>query len=152
MAVKQYTNENNQRPENLKYNISKILEYIGELENSLGNNSNEHDLMIICKKIVDLLGNFYIFFHFSVCNSSNLFVFFLGHVDVPSKKELLQPFRDQIKKVDNFLEELLKNDKGNEIIQTCLRQLYKNIMSIGECAFASIDDLYSSKYSTFQWF
>lgn len=59
MAVKQYTNENNQRPENLKYNISKILEYIGELENSLGNNSNEHDLMIICKKIVDLLGNLF---------------------------------------------------------------------------------------------
>lgn len=66
MAVKQYTNENNQRPESLKYNISKILEYIGELENSLGNNSNEHDLLIICKKIVDLLGNFYILFHISL--------------------------------------------------------------------------------------
>lgn len=61
-----------------------------------------------------------------------ILLFFLGHVDVPSKVELIAPFRDQIKKVDNFLEELLKNDKGNEIIQACLLQLYKNIMSIGK--------------------
>lgn len=130
MAVKQYTNENNQRPENLKYNISKILEYIVELENSLVNSSSEPDLLIICKKIVDLLGKFFIF-HFSM-SFAEFFCLFLGHVDVPTKKELISPFREQIKKVDNFLEVLLKNDKGNEIIQSCLRQLYQNIMSIGE--------------------
>lgn len=62
-------------------------------------------------------------------------MFVLGHVDVPAKTELIPPFREQIKKVDNFLEELLKNDKGSEIIRTCLGQLYKNIMSIGKFCF-----------------
>lgn len=130
MAVKQYTNENNQRPENLKYNISKILEYIEGLENSLGNNSNDYNYCLICKKIVDLLGKFEIFITTSVNLSNSLL--FLGHVDVPTKTELISPFRDHIKTVDNFLEVLLKNDKTNEIIQACLRQLYTNIMSIGE--------------------
>lgn len=58
MAVKQYSLENNHRSENLKYNITKILEYIEELKISLDNNQYDgvSESLNICKKIVHLLG------------------------------------------------------------------------------------------------
>lgn len=53
MAVKQYSSENEPRSETLKYNITKVLEYIEELESSLDNHT---DAILACKKIVIYLG------------------------------------------------------------------------------------------------
>lgn len=105
MAVKQYSTENSQRPENLKYNITKILEYIEELENTLGTIGN--DFTTICKKIVDLL----------------------GHVDIPTEPESIAPFGENILRVEEFLEKLMKND-NTDIVFASLKELYKIIMTI----------------------
>lgn len=58
MAVKQYLNENNQRSDNLKWNIAIILEYIDDLEINVAVNGSqlEHDWLQICNKMVYNLG------------------------------------------------------------------------------------------------
>lgn len=55
MAVKQFSSETSQCSETLKYNITKILEYIEGIDLDFGLETN---LLEVCKRIVDLLGNF----------------------------------------------------------------------------------------------
>lgn len=55
MAVKQYPSETSQcSADTLKYNITKILEYIEGIDLDVELETNQTE---VCKRIVDLLGN-----------------------------------------------------------------------------------------------
>lgn len=57
-------------------------------------------------------------------------------MEIPSQPDQILAFREKIKKVDQFLEAMSKNDTSHsEIVTACLKELYKIIMTIGEFFF-----------------
>lgn len=58
MAVKQHSTETSQQRPDLKYNITKIIEYITGIEQNIEHDiDNKINLPQVCKQIIDLLGN-----------------------------------------------------------------------------------------------
>lgn len=57
----------------------------------------------------------------------------IGHVDIPRDVTSINGFKENIKKVQQFLE-ILKNKYENEdeFVVICLKELYKIIMTIGK--------------------
>lgn len=41
-------------------------------------------------------------------------------------------FKENIKRVDNFLEKLMQNEMKQEMVTTCLKELYTLIMTSGK--------------------
>lgn len=109
------------------------MEYIESIDLDIELESNQTD---VSKQIVGLLGNDF-FFRISAKQVGHVLISFLlkqiGHVDIPRDVTSINGFKENIKKVQQFLE-ILKNKYENEdeFVVICLKELYKIIMTIGK--------------------
>lgn len=53
---------------------------------------------------------------------------------MPNQSDQIKGFREKILKIDKYLESLIKSEKASDIVAACMEELYKIIMTIGECA------------------
>lgn len=61
-----------------------------------------------------------------------LIILLLACVDIPIHSADIAVFRESIGRVDDFLANIIQKERKQDIIFTCLQELYTIIMTIGK--------------------